>query len=116
MRDNKNPKTRLDDVVKSADLILLYLEGLSEDEFFNSSEKQDAVIRRLGIIGEAVKNLPEKFKGEYPEIAWHKAAGMRNILVHEYFEVDEEVVWDTLTAHLPQFKRQVEEILKDTGK
>lgn len=113
MRDSKDPKTWLGDIVESVDLILFYLEGVTEDEFFNSTEKQDSVIRRLGIIGEAVKNLSEEFKNKHSDIAWEKAAGMRNILVHEYFEVDYEIVWDTLTAVLPQFKQQVQEILTD---
>lgn len=111
MRDNQDPKTWLGDIVESADLILLYLEGITEDEFFNSTEKQDSVIRRLGIIGEAVKNLPEEFKNKHSDIAWEKAAGMRNILIHEYFDVDYEIVWDTLTTRLPEFKKQVAEIL-----
>jgi uncharacterized protein with HEPN domain len=85
MRDNKDNSVWLHDIVDSIDLIQKYLLDVKEEEFFDSLEKQDSVIRRLGIIGEAVKNLSEDFRAAHPEIVWEKAAGMRNILIHEYF-------------------------------
>jgi uncharacterized protein with HEPN domain len=59
---------------------------------YTNKEKQDAVVRRIEIIGEAVRNLPEDFRQEHPEVPWHQIAGMRHKLVHEYFGVDLELV------------------------
>jgi uncharacterized protein with HEPN domain len=111
MRDSKDPLVWLNDIVESADLIQSYIAGVPEEEFFASTEKQDSVARRLEIIGEAVKNLPEEFKAKHPHVAWSKAAGMRNVLIHEYFDVDHDITWDTLQNHLPVFKQAVQKLM-----
>ncbi len=96
MRDRKSPSVWLADIVKSIGLIEEYTAGISQEDFFSSPEKQDAVFRRLEIIGEAVQKLPDEFRAKHPDVPWHKAAGMRNVLIHEYFDVDEDIAWDTL--------------------
>ena len=63
-------------------------------------------------IGEAIKNLSEDFKMQHPKIVWSKAAGMRNILIHEYFGIDEDILWKTIKVDLPPFKKQISEILE----
>lgn len=88
-----------------------YVKGLIEDEFFQSREKQDAVIRRLEIIGEAVNNLSDEFRHNNSKINWSKAIGTRNILIHHYFGVDPAVVWDTIINSLPEFKLQIKKLL-----
>ena len=93
--------------MESIDVIESYISGISENDFFESGVKQDAVMRRLEIIGEAVKNLPPEFKNKYPEIAWNKAMGTRNILIHQYFGVDLEIVWYTVVNSIPEFKKQI---------
>ena len=110
MRDNKDNTVWLHDILESINLIEQYLSDTTEEEFSNSQEKQDAVIRRLGIIGEAVKNLSDEFKSQHQEVAWQKAAGMRNILIHEYFDVDLNVAWDTLNKGLPELKTQIKKL------
>lgn len=111
MRDNKDSTVWLRDILESIDLIQHYLSDVTEEEFFDSQEKQDSVIRRLGIIGEAVKNLPNDFKVLHKDVAWEEAAGMRNILIHEYFDVDLDVAWDTLNKDLPELKKQIKTLL-----
>ena len=81
-------------------------------QFLKDEEKQDAIMRRLEIIGEAVKNIPDKYKEEHPEIAWNKAMGTRNILIHQYFGVDLDIVWYTVTDSLPEFKKQIKELIE----
>ncbi len=92
-------------------MIQQYLSEVTEEEFFDSQEKQDSVIRRLGIIGEAVKNLPDDYKMQHKDMAWEEAAGMRNILIHEYFDVDLDIAWDTLNKDLPELKKQIKRLL-----
>lgn len=102
----------LKDIVDSINLIESYIANLTEEEFFDSEEKQDAVVRRLEIIGEAVKNLPEDFKARHPGIAWKEVAGMRNVLLHEYFDVDMQITWNALKNHLPKFKKSIEQLIE----
>ena len=74
----------------------------------------DAVIRNLEIIGEAAKNIPKQVKEKYPDVEWRKISGLRDILAHEYFGVDLEVLWDVIKHKLPLLKRQVTKILRET--
>ncbi|MCL5775037.1 MAG: DUF86 domain-containing protein [Patescibacteria group bacterium] len=107
MRDKTNNLVWLTDIVESIDLIESYIANVTEEEFFNSEEKQDAIVRRLGIIGEAVKNITEDYKNAHSEVPWKEAAGMRNILVHEYFDIDLNITWGVLKYHLPELKKAI---------
>lgn len=74
---------------------------------------QDAVIRRIEIIGEAVKNIPDGIKGKYPEIPWKEIAGMRDILIHEYFGIDLELTWEVVTRDIPDLKTKLLRMRKE---
>ena len=108
----KDPTIFLKHILESIEHIENYTKGLNEKDFMEFEEKQDAVIRRLEVLGEAVKNLPENFRKKYPEIAWNKAMATRNILIHHYFGIELDIVWDTVTQSLPIFKKQIQELLK----
>ncbi|EKD78628.1 MAG: protein of unknown function DUF86 [uncultured bacterium] len=105
-------KLFLVDIVEAIDKIQKYVADFSEENFVNDELLQDAVIRRLTIIGEAVKNIPDSIKQEFPDVAWRKAAGMRDIVIHNYFGVDNSAAWDTVQKDLPLFSRQIEQVLK----
>jgi uncharacterized protein with HEPN domain/predicted nucleotidyltransferase len=75
--------------------------------------QQDAAERRLQIIGEAIVQLPWEFKDRYPDIPWEKVAGLRNRLVHEYFDIDHKLVWNILEKSVPEFKKQIESLLEE---
>lgn len=79
--------------------------------FFQSTLIQDAVIRNLEIIGEAVRNLPAEFRRRHPEVPWRSITALRNVLIHEYFGVELEIVWRVVTRRLPSLKRYVEMLL-----
>ena len=107
----KNPKIFLEDILESIERIEGYTKGKTLENFLEDYEKQDAIIKRLEIIGEAVKNIPISIKRKYPEIPWKDIAGMRDVLIHEYFGVKMERVWDTAKKDIPKLKRQIAEIL-----
>lgn len=109
----KDPKIYLEHILDSINAIQEYTSGKTRETFLASLMEQDAVIRRFEIIGEAVKNMPESFKNAHPDIPWNKAAGMRNVLIHEYFVIDFEAVWDTAQDDLPKLKKQIESIIKE---
>lgn len=107
----REPKLYLEDIKSSIEKIEKYVSGLDYEKFSNDLKTIDAVVRNLEIIGEAVNNLPEEIKSQNPEIPWNEAVGMRNKVAHEYFGVDEEILWKTVTEDLPKFKEQISKLL-----
>lgn len=108
----KDYKVFLNHILESIDLIEKYAEGQNKDSFENSIQLQDSIIRRLEIIGEAVKNLPKEFREKHPNISWKKIAGMRDVLIHEYFGVDVGLTWDVVEEELPNLKYDIQDIIK----
>ncbi|MBU0999117.1 DUF86 domain-containing protein [Patescibacteria group bacterium] len=109
----KNPEIFLKHILESIGEIEKYTKKISRDKFFQTTQTQDAVVRRLEIIGEAVKNLPATFRNKYPDIPWKKIAGMRDVLIHEYFGVDLRLVWRIAKKDLPELKNNILKILKE---
>jgi len=81
----KDPLVYIDDIRDSIEAIKRYTAGVTKEDFFSSTEKQDAVYRRLEVIGEAANRLSDDFRNKYSQIPWYKIVGMRNILIHEYY-------------------------------
>ncbi|MFB3766621.1 MAG: DUF86 domain-containing protein [Methanotrichaceae archaeon] len=90
---------------------ILDYTGEGKDAFFEDSKTQDAVVRNLEIVGEAVKNLSPQFKANYPEIHWKAISGMRDKLIHEYFGVNLDLVWHTIEHDVPGFLQEIEKVL-----
>ena len=109
---NRDTELYIEDIIKALEYIEQYISGLSLEVFRNDQKTQDAVIRNFEIIGEAVKRMPEAFKLKYPEIPWRSAAGMRDVLIHDYPDNIPDVVWTTATQNLPKFKSQILRIKK----
>jgi uncharacterized protein with HEPN domain len=84
-----------------------------KDQLLKKKVVYEAVIRKIEVIGEAVKNLPSSFKEKYPEIPWRGIAGMRDKLIHHYFNVDLDRVWIAIKHEIPLLKKQIENILKE---
>ncbi len=102
-------------VLDAMDTVEEYLQGVDEQKFKATRLIQDGVIRQIEIIGEAVRHVSKDIRKTYPEIPWQDVAGMRDKLIHGYFGVDIEKVWDTAQDDLPILREQVERILKDFG-
>jgi uncharacterized protein with HEPN domain len=90
-----------------------FVEGLTFEQFFENREKQYAVLKALEIIGEAAKNLSPELRRKYPHVPWKKAAGMRDKLIHQYFGVKLDLVWETVSEKLPELKSQISIILRE---
>ena len=103
----RNRKLYLQDIWESILAIEEYTQTLSEEEFYKTRQVQDAVIRRLEIIGEAVKNIDKDFRNKYPDIPWKKIAGLRDVVIHEYFGVKLERVWSVIKRDLPDLKQRI---------
>lgn len=99
------------DILDSTKAILDFTKGLSFEEFGNDRKTYSAVIREFEIIGEAVSKLPEEFKQIYPRIEWQDIKDFRNLLIHEYFGVDLEIVWKIIQDDLPLLLNAVNEML-----
>jgi len=110
MRD-KFQTSLLVDMRDSAMAICHYLKGVGKDTFYTNGEKQDAVLRRLEIIGEAAGRINHEVQKEFPDIPFREIRGMRNIIAHDYGEVDLERVWETATHDVPALLRALERAL-----
>lgn len=108
----KNVSVYLNDILESIEAIEEYTQDIQEKDFHSNPQLQDAVIRRLEIIGEAVKNIGEDFRNNHSHIPWKKIAGLRDVLIHEYSGVKIERVWKVKEKDLPPLKAEIKKIIK----
>ena len=101
----------IQDIIESIHRIISYTENISYDKFLKDYKSQDAVIRNLEILGEAVKLLSVKIKEKYPHIPWKDITGTRDKLIHDYFGVNIDIVWDIVKTEIPKILPEVEKIL-----
>jgi len=99
--------------MESINLIEMYVQGVTEEYFHTSIEKQDLVVRRLEIIGEATKNLPDEFRKKHSDIPWKRMAGLRDVIIHQYFGIEYDIIWDTVVNWLPLLKKQTEQLIRE---
>ena len=107
---DKNPLIYLDDILFSITLIEDYITNVTQEEFLDSYDIQDKVLRRLEIVAEAAKKLPVEIRSNNPQIPWKSIIGLRNIIAHTYDEVNLEEVWNIITLHLPKTKVNLEKV------
>ena len=106
----------LGDIREAIQKIATYTAGLSYEQFIEDSKTQDAVVRNLEVIGEATKNLSSGLRKTYPQIPWKALAGVRDKMIHHYFDLNYEMVWTIAKEQLPGLLPQIEDILtKEDG-
>ncbi len=103
----------LRDIVESADHAMLFVSGMTFEDFRHDIKTQFAVTRALEVIGEAAKQIPGVLRKKYPEIPWRSMTGMRDKLVHEYFGVNLVVVWKTVIEELPTLRTSIQTVLEN---
>jgi uncharacterized protein with HEPN domain len=101
----------LGDMRSACEKILRYTHDLTFDAFMNDEKTFDAVIRNLEILGEAAKHIPLQVQIQHPQIEWRKIAGMRDVVAHKYFGIDEDILWDVIQNRIPVLLEQVQGIL-----
>ena len=109
----RDSKVYLDDIAQAIRKINSYVSKLNQKQFAADERTVDAVVRNLEIIGEAVKKLSDETRTKYHEIDWKKMAGLRDILIHEYYGIDIEIIWDIIANKLLPLAKQIEVMLKD---
>ena len=109
----RDSRVYLDDILDATRKITVYTGGLSKAAFLEDEKTLDAVIRNLEVIGEAVKKLPENLRAKHSAVEWKKIAGLRDILIHEYFGLDAEIVWDIVQNKVPALDREGRTMLNE---
>ena len=99
-------------MLEAIERVRTYTEAMEPSEFARDTKTFDAVLRNLTVIGEAARALPEEVRESVPDVPWRAVQGFRNIVVHEYFGVDTEIVWRTITDDLPELERAIRDALE----
>ena len=112
----RSERERLLDILEAIERIEKYAEE-GKDAFESNELIQTWIVHHITIIGEACRTLPDDFQAQYASVPWADIVGMRNILVHHYFGIDYNIVWDIITDKLPELQQYIEEIIaNESGK
>lgn len=111
--NGRNYHIYLEDILTSMERVIEYIGNYDFEDFKNNTLIIDAVIRNFEIIGEATNNLPQDLKENYPDVPWRKMYALRNIISHEYFGIDYEMIWEIAKKNLPENIDEVRRILTE---
>lgn len=113
MTIDQKDNLRLQHIIEAAEHVADFINGVSKEEFEDDYEKQSAVVRQIEIIGEAAGKLTREFTEGHKEIDWPKVVGMRHKMIHDYFDVDVNIIWTTAINNVPPLKEAIEKILNN---
>lgn len=103
----------LNDISLSIKDVKSFIKGMGRNDFLNDRKTVNAVVRSIEIIGEAAKHIPKSIRDKTPDIPWQKIVGMRNKITHEYFGVDNNIVWKTAKHFLPKLGTQISKLIRE---
>ena len=106
----------IEHILESISAIAEFSKGITKEALLKERLKQSAIIREIEVLGEAVKNISEKTKKKYAEVRWKEIAGTRDILIHNYFGIDIEIIWNIVNLDIPKLKPRIEKIKDDLNK
>jgi uncharacterized protein with HEPN domain len=112
MDESRSVMLYLVDILEFIEKIEEYVKGVQAIDFFSNQEKQDAVIRRIEIIGEATKKIPLEIRQSYPDVPWKQIMAMRNIAIHHYFGVSPELIWQVAIQDAAELKPVIQQLIK----
>jgi uncharacterized protein with HEPN domain len=111
----RDARTYLDDIVEACDKVSRYTAAMTLDAFRTDEKTVDAVVRNLEVIGEAAKKVPDDLRSQLPDVDWQRIAGLRDVLIHQYFGIDLEIVWDVVRTKVPLLRERVALFLSQTS-
>jgi uncharacterized protein with HEPN domain len=102
-------------MIKACEKVGRYTAGLDRRAFFADERTVDAVVRNIQILGDAAKQIPDDVRQRMPEVEWRKVSGMRNVIVHAYFDVDDDILWLAVENKIPELLRTLQAFKDDSG-
>lgn len=111
MLPNQRDPAYLFDMLEASEKVQLYLKNKTFEDFLSDEMLQDAVERNLGIIGEAARRISDNLKQEHSEIPWRKIIAQRNVLIHEYDDIDIKEIWEVVSFHVPRLINQIRPLM-----
>jgi uncharacterized protein with HEPN domain len=116
MKDQRDYTDFLNDIYNSINKGIAFINGMSYEDFSKDEKTQYALIRVIEVIGEASKKIPAEIKDQSQDIPWREISGMRDLLIHDYFGVNIQVVWETGKNDLPELKEKIQRLIQDYSK
>ena len=113
MKPEREFRDYLQDILETMDKVERFVEGMDFEQFLADDRTSFAVVRALEIIGEATKHIPASVRRRHPRVTWTKMAGMRDKLIHGYFGLDLEIVWETATRFVPEYRPLIAQALSE---
>jgi len=113
---DRDIKLYLKDILEAMEAIEKFVKNMNFDEFRNNDLVSSAVIRKFEIIGEATRNIPQEIRKKYPDIPWRTIVGFRDKLIHFYFGIKYELVWETIKSKIPKLKEGIKKVIEDIEK
>lgn len=104
------PGVIIEDILESIGKVMTYTKGMDYTSFLKDTKTKEAVYRNFEVMGEAANRMPDEFIDKYPEIEWHKIISTRNIIIHAYDEIDDNIIWNIVHSNLPELQPKLENL------